>query len=340
MDVTAKAPRKRCLCLFWVYWFESKCLYIGGMYDGRGQRIVSVPQSSLVVGSKQVFPYPVDYEDDGKTALALTIREANGDDITSLEWNGDTVLTGPIADPGGPGAAILMAQLAAAAVSAGFTARFSGNTAYFMRDDGPRLGGYEDPVLVMSGASSIVTAVPVRSVIQDLRDDPVPADVASLLPHHVLANAFDPDGGSIFESHGQSIARGSYVLNLATYTVHKVGTKTKAKGGPRTVPRIEWEGWKLRTRFEPSPLTLDWFSLDSITGGPTEWGEEHPVLQLPAARASGRVVNLDTVDPAYINGVQINPGEFHEFDCIREPFIVTPSPTGCRVEWDYEMEDS
>lgn len=308
------------------------------MYEGRGQRIVRVPQSVLVTGAKQVFPYPVEYEDDGLSTLALVFRSAAGDDITSLEWHGDAVLTGPIVDPGGLNPEIDMAILAAAAVAAGFTARASGNTAYFTRDDGRRVGGYGGIDLVRTGTTSIFTATAVRSVVQDLRDGPVPADIHLLGPDHAIANAADPDGGSALESHSHSIAQGSYVLDLATYTVHEVGVKLRAKGGARTAARSSWAGWKFRTRLDPEPSTLDWDSLDSITGGPTEWGEEHPIVPIPAFVAEGRVYNLDGAADAFVDGVRVKPNDFVEIECARVPFIVTPSAAGCRVEFYYEME--
>lgn len=305
-----------------------------------------MPQTALISGGKQVLPYPVEHEDNGRTALALTIRSAAGDDITSLSWNGDVVLTGPINDPGGPNAAVLMARAAAAAVASGFTARASGRTAYFMRDDGPRLGGYDAPVLVMAGTTSIVTAIPVATVVQDTRDGydsssgaSVPADTPMMPPSHVLADAFDPDGGSVFEAHSHSIAQGSYVIDLATYTLHEIGAKTQLRHGARTAATSAWSARKFITRLSPAPQTIDWYSLEAIvTPDPVEWGEEHPVLIVPAFAAEGRIVNLDNAADAYVDGVAIKPGEFYEIKCGRAPLVVDATSADVRVEWFHEME--
>lgn len=326
------------------YWFECKSVYIGGMYTTRHQRLVRVPAATLVQGADQVFPFPVEHEDDGLSTLALTIRAANGDDITSLEWHGDPVITGPIVDPGGASPEIDMAILAAQAVATGFTARAVGNTAFFVRDDGERVGGYGGIDLVMTGTSSIVSASAVVAVIQDVSPDTSLYPVIDGFRDQRVARAEDPDGALNSDGvHGINsnlavVSTKTWVLDLATYSLHESDGLRHVIGGARTEPVEDWVPRKHISHFVPEPATRSWVELDAITGGPTEWGDEHPFLWIPSVRASGRVVNLDTVDPAYINGVQINPGEFHEFDCIREPFIVTPSPDGCRVEWYYEED--
>ena len=75
-----------------------------------------------------------------------------------------------------------------------------------------------------------------------------------------------------------------------------------------------------------------------MTPDPVEWGEEHPVLVVPAFASNGRIVNLDNAADAYVDGVAIKPGEFYDIKCGRAPLIVDATSADVRVEWFHEME--
>lgn len=278
---------------------------------------------SLVSGAPQVFPHPVEVEDCYGAALAFVVVSDGGDDLDSLEWHGDAVVTGPVTPPGG-GEEAFAADIALA-VTAGFSARVSGKTVYFFRDTPLAPNGYGGIAYSMSGAASVVRCHAVRTVVQDTRYVPLgPTD-------QQLADATDPDGGNV-DAVGASFY--GYILDVATYTTHLVdGTTVRVLGGARPDQPMDWEGRKRRVTLTPPPATRDWDALEAITGVPDKWGDDHPVLQIPPFEATINVTNLDGAAVAYVDGVALGPGATAFIECTSIPVIVTPSAGGCRVEF-------
>lgn len=301
------------------------------MYQPPKQRLVDTPNAVTVPQGVHVFPYPVEHEDDGLSTLALVVVDDNGDSLTSLKWHGDDVVTGPVAPPGG--GEYLFAIDIAAAVAPGFTARAVNNVVFFDRDTGPCPRGYGGIALVMAGAASIMRVAAVTSIIQDVRTPrALPGDPPAVGGHNV-ASAREPDTREGYDPSLNAISDGVWVLDLAAYTLHQSSGLIPCIGGLRADPPADWTNRKFLGDMDPLPSTLDWDELLTLTGVADLWGDERPLLVLPAFRADGRVVNLSLVANAYIDGVTILPGEFHEFECARKPFIVTAPAAGCRVEW-------
>lgn len=300
------------------------------MHEPRHQKLTPVPASVTVTGKPKVFPYPVEYEDDGISSLAVSIRTMGTHNITSITWHGDSVVTGPVVNPGTTRDAF--AAAVAAAVAAGFTARVSGYTVYFTRDDGERVGGYGAATIVTTGTSVVVDSIVVRMVIQDMRA------TSALLQDLRVAIASDPDGTTSYDTVMRAACTESNFLDFAAYSVHTIAASNDCIGGVRGTSLDTWGMTKKIVEVFPATSTRDVATMALLTGLTDEWGEDHPLLPIPEFMASGRVVNLDGAANAFVDGNAILPGDEFFFTRITHPIIVTPSTAGCRVEWQYHFD--
>lgn len=277
------------------------------------------PPFISVSGSTGVLPLPVDYGDDGYTAVTVKITGAAADNLTVLTLSGTSGVAVPVAMTAGDEAA--SAADIAAAVNANFTGTSRGDMVSVSREFDALLPQYPYPtgfsVVTFSGASTAVV-VNTRLVIEE---EGVTTDGTYLLLDAArpfdqsLAPGAQPNAGYVSRQTPVAIAEKMYIWIPELGTMHQI-TRMKA-GGYGQGPQYTDQAYHIA--LDPVPATAA--------------GELYAVLPFLPMRRNCKVRNVGGAD-ATVDGYTLTDGSVIEFEAREKPFVY--DATGTILEFVFD----
>lgn len=279
-----------------------------------------------------VWPRPINYGDDGKTAVTIKIVTAAAGDITALNMSAGVfgsasdyeAITAPVALTAGDETQSVLDI--AAAVNPGFFANAFGNMLCVSRDTDGR--GFLDlpanfSTVTFSNANSTVVVAETRYVISmngsivgngcfHLQDAAFPLTVAPPLP--------DPDAGTCPTSIPYSIKVGTWVWLPDFRTIHEI---TKLREVVATAPQMVYG------RQDPVAWTME------LSPAPTvNPGELYAIIPIPPINTRVSVMNTGGA-PAIVDGHAMAPStEAKEWKHRKTPLHYDPS--GSILEFTFD----
>lgn len=268
-----------------------------------------IPFKSVTGAGVGVYPLPVDYGDDGYTAVTVKITSAAAGDLTVFTMSGTAAVTTPVPVVAGDPAQTAL-DIANAAVT-GFTGIANGSMVSISREYSDLQPQYPYPpnfsVVTTTGATT-KTVVNTRLVIEEegggidgtylLLDAARPFDQS-------LPPGPQPDAGYVSRQTPVSIAEKMYVWIPELSTMHQI-TKMKAGGygeGP------EYKDVAYHITLDPVPATSA--------------GELYAVLPFLPMRRRCTVRNVGGA-AATLDGQAFAAGSYVEFEAREKPFVYNP----------------
>lgn len=272
----------------------------------------------LAVNGAWVYPRPIKYHDDGRTAVVVKLSNAGtaADNLDAFTFNGNPV-TSAVATPVAMTAGDAAASVAdiAAAVEPGFEAVVAGRSVMISRDvpwEDKWAEGADFSVVTFDGATVPVSVVETRLVLIEAY-----AGTHFIMDAgHPVTNPFpaaNPGAEQASMARPSSLAFGGHVWIPELGTVHTIVTHPRKMGGGLHTP--DWDTYYL-VELDPVPAT--------------NASEFYAILPVPQIQGNVRIKNTGGAT-ATVDGQPLAAGSEITFTHRLRPFLYDATGTTLEI---------